>query len=260
MDASTRSTLFGIFVVAGKGLTASQLIALANPLGISATNVKSHLSRMVAEGALRRTGPARSAIYLPSSAQSKVVAKVGAGLEAHDASPWNGNWIVVAFATPLGRDVSTELAADLWFDGFRPLAGTVFVRPDWPRPWAREQAAAYERHGGVVLLCAPEGAGGRRLSTLYDLDGLDCEARALARDLNAMRREMSPDRAFAARIRVGGEVARLMGHDPRLPSEIWGARTGMKSLRSAYLKFEDAARPMSKRFLDEVLSIARGAK
>ena len=44
-------------VLADCALTAAQLIRLAKPLGVSATNVKSHLTRMVADGILEREGP-----------------------------------------------------------------------------------------------------------------------------------------------------------------------------------------------------------
>jgi DNA-binding transcriptional regulator PaaX len=73
VPSSTRTTLFGIFVLARRKLTAAQVITLTRPLGISATNVKSHLTRMVAEGALERTGPKRASQYGSSPGQDAVV-------------------------------------------------------------------------------------------------------------------------------------------------------------------------------------------
>ena len=57
MKDSTRSLLFGVFVLAGKPLTAAEVIRLVGPLGVSATNAKSHLTRLVAEGALDGVRP-----------------------------------------------------------------------------------------------------------------------------------------------------------------------------------------------------------
>ena len=76
MALSTRTALFGLFVVAGRRLTTPQVIRLAAPLGVSATNVKSHLTRLVAEGVLERSGPPRQATYWPSARHATVVTRI----------------------------------------------------------------------------------------------------------------------------------------------------------------------------------------
>src|SRR5438045_2667821 len=63
---TTTTTIFGIFVTVRRKLTASQVIRLAKPLNISPTNAKSHLTRMVANGALLRSGLPRQSRYWPS--------------------------------------------------------------------------------------------------------------------------------------------------------------------------------------------------
>src|SRR6185503_19863893 len=70
IDASGRSILMGLLAGAARPLTAPQLIRLAAPLGLCASNLKSHLTRLVADGALRRKGPSRRAVYLPSRFQA----------------------------------------------------------------------------------------------------------------------------------------------------------------------------------------------
>src|SRR4051812_21368198 len=80
MPGHSRSIILGILVVAGRELSAAQLIRLAAPLKLSASNVKSHLSRMVAEGSLERSGPARLASYLPSPSQRPVIEGIQARL------------------------------------------------------------------------------------------------------------------------------------------------------------------------------------
>src|SRR5579859_6456260 len=69
MSGSGRTTIIGMLLLAERSLSAPQLIRLASPLGLSATNVKSHLTRMVAEGVLRREGSVRLAVYAPSADQ-----------------------------------------------------------------------------------------------------------------------------------------------------------------------------------------------
>src|SRR6185503_14638788 len=94
---STRTFLFGIFVTAGRPLTAGQVSRLASPLGISSSNAKSHLTRLVAEGALERSGPVRLAKYAPSPSQTDLVEGINARLRAEtleqDLEVWDGGWL-----------------------------------------------------------------------------------------------------------------------------------------------------------------------
>ena len=115
----TRTTLFGIFVIAGRPLTAAQLVALAHPLGIHASNVKSHLTRMVADGSLRRVGAVRKATYAPTKAKEDVIAAIRRRLDERAAPRWNGKWLMLS----LRRDDQEKFLASLWLDGFRPCGG-----------------------------------------------------------------------------------------------------------------------------------------
>jgi DNA-binding transcriptional regulator PaaX len=252
-SSSTRTTLFGIFVLARWKLTAAQVITLARPLGISATNVKSHLTRMVAEGALERTGPKRAARYGPSPGQAAVVEGIEARLESDAEEPWDGEWIFLGLKMPGPRAERDRLRASLWFDGFRPWDGSTFVRPAWPKAWAQARARGYLARIPGLAVHGPL-LGDVPVSRLYDLDTLDREARKLARRIRAKRAPtISPARAFAARLEIGGLVARLVGHDPRLPQELWERRTGMRQLSRAFVGFEKRAAPPARRFLETVL-------
>jgi len=89
---------------------------------------------------------------------------------------------------------------------------------------------------------------------MYDLDGLDHEAGRLARAITAKRAgTRSAAGAFAARLDVGGRVARLIAHDPRLPPTIWASRTGLRDLVRAYQRFETCVGSRAQQFLNEVL-------
>jgi hypothetical protein len=92
------------------------------------------------------------------------------------------------------------------------------------------------------------------VSVIYGLDSLDREARQLARWISDRRIPTGlGDDAFAARLKVGGLVARLVGHDPRLPPILWDGRNGMRELVRAFRRFEARVAPLAQRFLDEVL-------
>jgi phenylacetic acid degradation operon negative regulatory protein len=252
---STRTIIFGIFVLAGRKLTATQVIALARPLGISATNVKSHLTRMVGDGALKRSGPVRAAQYWPSSSQALVIKGIVTRLQGHRGRSWDGRWIVLILQMPSNRMQQSQLRAALWFDGFRPCAPTTFVRPEWPRHWALSRARQYlARTRGLCLCGALVGPmDAIDVNALYDLDSFDREARRLAHRISKRRikTRLSAD-AFAVRLEVGGLVARLAGHDPRLPPALWGRRRGMHDLVRAFHRFEARIAPMAQRFLDDV--------
>jgi DNA-binding transcriptional regulator PaaX len=252
LRSSTRTTLFGIFVLARRKLTAAQVIALARPLGISATNVKSHLTRMVAEGSLDRTGPKRRSRYGPSPSQAAVVEGIEARLESDPEEPWDGEWIFLALRMPAARGQRDRIRASLWFDGFRPWDGSTFVRPAWPKAWAQARARWYLARIPGLAVHGPL-LGDVSVSRLYDLDTLDREARKLAQRIRGKRAPaISPARAFAACLEIGGLVARLVGHDPRLPNSLWGKRTGMRDLSRAFVGFEKRIAKDAQRFLNRV--------
>ncbi len=249
----------GIFVTAARALTASQLIALAAPLGISATNVKSHLSRMVAEGVLRRRGPKRLATYEATRDQARFVESIRDRLVENNQGPWDSTWLQLTLPVLRSRSQRERLHSGLWFEGFRPVAPNVYVRPAWPAHWAENVARRYTDPvagicmRGVVLSSLAD------LSRLYDLAALDSEAATLAsRIRRKAHANLNSKQAFVERIRIGGEVVQLVAHDPKLPDEIWGNRRGMRELLQAFSDFEtDVAKPAAG-FVDQVVRTSLG--
>lgn len=256
MVEKTRTLLFGLFVLAGRPLTAAQCVGLAAPFGVTSSNVKSHLSRLVAEGALVRRGPTRDGRYAVADAKSAVVDTIDLRLASPIDQPWSGDWILLSATAPPDRADRDHFAAALWFDGFRATGGGAFVRPDWPQPWAGNSASAHAGRGCVAVTGRMSGLSAQVIADLYDLDGLDESAAALARALGKHRRATSPTSAFRNRVRAGGEVARFVAHDPRLPPEIWGRRKGMERLREAWLAFDGATSPLAEKFLNDTLGSA----
>jgi phenylacetic acid degradation operon negative regulatory protein len=257
MTESTRSLLFGVFVLAGKPLTAAEVIRLTEPLGVSPTNAKSHLTRLVAEGAIDRRGPVRARLYTPSRSQSVVVEGIRARLQAEPAEAWDGTWLALTLRLPADRRRRERLTASLWFDGFRPWAPGTFLRPAWPERWALGRVEHYLAHAPGFSLRGSfvEPLNLRRVANLYELAALDRQARALA---GWIRRQgaihSKSEGAFAARLEVGGFVARLAGHDPRLPPELWGRRRGMRDLVRAYDRFDSRLAPLARRFVEQVVA------
>lgn len=252
---STRATLFGIFVLAGRPLTTGQVVALSEPIGISPTNVKSHLTRMVAEGALRRSGPRRFARYWPTADRRRVIEGIAARLDAPEEG-WDGRWLMLTLQMPSSRSVRNSLRESLWFDGFRPWGSATYLRPAWPERWALDRARAYLAKGfGLCVHGTLLGAVDlKRVRKMYGLDALDREAGRLAREITAKYAgTRSAAGAFAARLEVGGRVARLLAHDPRLPATIWASQTALRHMVQAHRRFETCVAPLAERFLNDVL-------
>jgi phenylacetic acid degradation operon negative regulatory protein len=254
MPAASRTIIMGIFVTAGRGLTASQLIALAAPLGVSATNVKSHLTRMVGEGVLRRHGRARLATYEATRDQARFVESIRDRLIENVQGPWDSTWLQLTLPVLQIRSQRERLHSGLWFEGFRTVAPNVYVRPAWPSPWAEDVARRYADAvagtclRGVVLVSPGD------LSGLYDLNALDSEAVALASRIRRKARvNLGPKQAFVERIRIGGEVVQLVAHDPKLPDEIWGNRHGVRNLVKAFSDFEAVVAKPAAAFVEHVV-------
>ncbi len=254
MNESTRSLLFGILVLAKRPLTAPQIIALGRPLQLSATNIKSHLTRLTAEGVISRTGSRRSQRYWLSAERGHIAERMTASLAEPAEEAWTGDWVIVAMRLSADRTRRERMRAELWFDGFRPCAPGTYLRPAWPVPWAIYQARAI---ASTALCLVGKLAGTIRLEQvqkMYGLDALDRQARRLANQIRAESREASgPAEAFRARLHLRGLAARLVAHEPRLPSEIWQRRRGLQELRQALRSFEVRIGRLADRFLDGVI-------
>jgi DNA-binding transcriptional regulator PaaX len=250
---ATRATLVGLLVLAKRPLTTPHIVALARPLRLSATNVRSHLTRLTAEGVLSRVGARRSQTYTLSADRARIAARIAASLAAQPEDAWSGDWLLVAVRLPRERARRERLQQALWFDGFRPCAPATYLRPDWPRPWAVDRARAL----APSALCFVGTLTGTmtlaQVRKMYALDALERQARRLAAAIDRHSRALrDPAAAFRARLEVGGLVARLVAHDPRLPPAIWGRRHGLQELRAAFRRFEARIGPLAERFVDSV--------
>lgn len=256
MSERARTTLFGIFVLAKSELTTAQVIALAKPVGLTPSNVKTLLSRLVFEGSLTRTGQARSGRYKPSPRKQRVVLGIRARLGVNPDEAWDGTWLMLSFRLPTSRTERDRIRRRLGFDGFRPWTGEVFVRPAWPSLWARARAAEHLASGAALGVEGPllGHHAADRVARLYELDRLDRLARAAAAKIaRGGRAVRSPADAFVARLRVGGLVAQTVSLDPFLPPALWGNRSWMQKLVEHSERFERRVAPLSEQFVREVI-------
>jgi hypothetical protein len=144
--------------------------------------------------------------------------------------------------------------ASLWFDGFRAVPGSrdTYLRPAWPKQWVISRARLYPGTCAYGGLLAPLGE--PKIDAMYCLDELDREAKALAGWVGRRKAPRSNARAFAELLDVGGRVAHLIVHDPRLPRVLWNNRTGLRDLIRLYQEFERRISPAAQRFVEDSVS------
>jgi DNA-binding transcriptional regulator PaaX len=255
MNGESRARIFGVLVLVGRPLSAPKLVALCRPLGMTATNVKSHLTRLVAEGALCRTGRRREHRYGISSQRRRFVDALTSRLQLPPAERWDEQWLMVAMAPQKRRVERQRLRSRLWFDGFRPCGPDTYLRPAWPRAWALAAAKAL---AGAASACVMGPLVGTlrldQVRKLYRLTVIDAQARRLARRVDALGGRLAePADAFKDRLTVGGLMVNLVSHAPNLPHLVWGDLTGLQDLQTAYAEFEARVVGPAETFVEEIL-------
>jgi len=249
---ATRSLIVGAFALTGRDeLTARELIALARPCGVTPTNLKSHLSRMVAEGVLVRRVRSRDSGYRPSERRERVMEAVRERLRL-TSQRWSGEWLLLMPRLPTDRPRRERWVRSLLFDGFRRRGRDAFVRPLWPTPWAVERATAHVRKSdGLLWRGRPfDDRQLEKVMRLYDLPRLHTRAMRFTERLTAEAARVSlPAHAWARLLALGGPVIRAISEPPVL----MGAYSGCRDVVSAYLRFEESMRPQAEAFVRSVL-------
>ena len=253
---ATRTRIFGVLVLVGRPVSTRELLALCRPLGLSASNVKSHLTRLVSEGALVRTGPRRAHRYAISPRRQEIVAAISARLETGPSEPWDGQWLIVVLKPLTDRIDRQRLRRVLWFEGFRPCGPDAYLRPAWPHTWAIARAHALASMASACVIGSLVGTlhlG--QVRRLYRLAPLDALARRLVRRIREIGDAVTDvEGAFRARLTVGGLLAGLVSHIPSLPPEIWDDLTGVRDLQAAYSRFEARMAGRADAYVDAIVS------
>ena len=249
---STRSLVIGLFVVTERAeLTAAEFVRLARCRGVSSSNLKCHLTRMVQDGSLVRRGTPRSFLYAPSPSKQRVIEAIRARMSPAE-EPWIGEWILLAPARP-----SASSRRRLVFDGFRAVSRGAFARPAWPRSWAVARAEAHVERDGGAFVIGPLTGECSQATWLhsYALGKLTGRAtRVGKRVARALATPPTGERALALRLALGEEIARLFALDPRLPPALWGGHDPLAELARAYARLERVLARASAPFLATVFA------
>jgi DNA-binding transcriptional regulator PaaX len=257
-DETTRTRVFGLFMVSGSSsLTLRQLVSLGQAVGLTQTNVKSHISRMTADGSLVRLGAPGASRYGPSQSRREIVDTLVQRLANRRHARWNRRWWVIALAMPLSRARRDRARRALRFAGLRAWNGDVWVRPAWPLADRGRVEALAQRYG--ALACEGPLVTSLDVERTFSLSLVDRHASRLATQIERTRLRLSrgdlQDSALLrARLDLGGRVAHFISDTPRLPPELLGAHRATGALVASWAAFDRSATAASRAFIDRLLS------
>ena len=139
---------------------------------------------------------------------------------------WDGSWVGLAVGSPAPKD--RRRARSLRLLGFRPLVGTLQVRPDnlvggVEAVRQRLESLGIESDGSVFRLSELDSETDRRARTLWDVRSLELGYAATRAELEASAARLptlSREAAMAESFQLGGAAIRQIVYDPLLPAPI----------------------------------------
>lgn len=248
--------VFGLFMIADLGaMTLAQLVRLGTAAGLTATNIKSHVSRMVGDGSLVRTGPAGASQYAPSEHRLRIVGVLRDRLAPLPDEPWHRTWWVMGVDLPRTREDRERLRRALHFDGFRPTVGNAWIRPAWPEAVAQAAIMRHVECHGVVACKGPL-IGALDIARTFRLDRAERAAARLSARIGRARRLLAAGgpRLVQTWLGLGGDAALFASEHPRLPIELLRDWPTMRTVLAAWNDFERDARTASHDFMHSMLT------
>lgn len=151
-------TLFGDFLMHRPGpVWVGSLIALLEPLGLSATNVRTVLSRMTAKDWLESERLGRRSYYRLTRRGRRLLEEGETRIyEPRPDVEWDGRWTLLAYSIPEDRRGQRDrLRVRLAWLGFGSLGNGLWVTPHDVVDRVREVAEDLEVTGDVELFRGP---------------------------------------------------------------------------------------------------------
>jgi phenylacetic acid degradation operon negative regulatory protein len=262
-------TVFGDAVLPRGGqVMLADLIGLLEASGLNDSQVRTALSRLVADGWLKAQRLGRSSVYRLTEIGRHRFAEATRRIYFGPPREWAGNWHVVLLPPGTPRD---ELAKDLGWLGFGTLAPGVMLHPtadaaslasvigDLP-PAARPLVIA-----GTAVRPTPSGALPALVARCWDLDALARSYGHFLTAFAALRAALqrgftaAPLPALLARLMLIHDYRRIILRDPMLPPKLlprdWAGREAYAAARDMYRAL---ARP-AEHWIDEHLHDDKGA-
>jgi phenylacetic acid degradation operon negative regulatory protein len=262
-------TIFGDAILPRGGeVLLADLIALLQTFSLNGSQVRTALSRLVAEGWLEAERQGRGSLYRPTETGRHRFAEATQRIYANLPTGWAGEWHVLLLPESEHRD---ELRKDLSWLGFGSLAPGAMLHPmpdtaslasviaDLPAK-ARPLVIA-----GKAALPASPALLREIIERCWDLDALAASYRRFLTQFAALRDALKagvkpePLDALQARSILIHDYRRILLRDPTLPEELvppgWIGHAAYVTTRWLYR----ALAPAAERWIDENMRSGDGA-
>jgi phenylacetic acid degradation operon negative regulatory protein len=226
-------TLFGDFLLHRPGpVWVGSLIELLEPLGLSATNVRTVLSRMAKKGWLESERGGRRSYYSLTGRGRRLLEEGETRIyRPREREEWDGEWTLVAYSIPEERRAQRDrLRVRLEWLGLGSLGNGLWISPHDVVDRVCEVAGELgvsddlEVFRGDHVAPGPES---QLVNHCWDLEALNGEYEAfIARHLDECRGlaaepgSMAPREAYVRRFRLVHEYREFPLKDPFLPSAL----------------------------------------
>lgn len=260
-------TLYGDFLLhRGEPVWIGSLIELLAPLGLSATNVRTVASRMVARGWLEAERDGRRSYYGLTERGRRLLEQGAARIyDPPRQDTWDGRWTLLAYSIPEERRVLRDrLRARLAWLGFGSLGNGLWATPHDVRAQVAELAEELEV-AGYLEVFRGEHVGlsepAHLVGQLWDLEALnqlyDLFIRRHLDDCVRLKREgpdsVAPREAFVRRFALVHEYREFPALDPFLPRPLQPKDWAGECALALFRHYRDLLRPAADRFVESVL-------
>jgi phenylacetic acid degradation operon negative regulatory protein len=257
-------TLYGDFLRQREApVWVGALIGLLEPIGLSATNVRTVLSRVAAKGWLVAEREGRRSYYGLTSRGRQLLEEGAARIyQPPRQDHWDGEWTLLAYSIPEHRRALRDrLRVKLAWLGFGSLGNGLWLTP---RDVTREVTTVASELDAVDYLELFRGAhvGGSDprglVAQLWDLDGLNARyEQFVGRHLSACVRlaEEGPDsvvprEAYERRFRLVHEYRQFPLEDPFLPRPLQPADWAGECALTLFRRYHELLAAPADRFVD----------
>jgi DNA-binding transcriptional regulator PaaX len=251
--------LYAFFAtLTARELSINQILALASPIGITETNVRSALSRMHARNMIAVRKHGRAAFYRMGIRGARIGSNVSLHFREPDWSSWKGAFWIAAFSLPDSR-TRHQVQKKLLAYRFRALYPGMWIRPLREEEGIPEVFKDLLRPGEFDLFHGTFAGeiSGRRIAEVF---GLRKTAKEIQKTLQDARRScrtvstLSPEAAFVQWLRLGDRIVKTLIQDPMLPPAFWPAAWPAPELRREFKRWNTLYAERSAPFAQKIVN------
>lgn len=263
-------TLFGEFLLHRPGpVWVGSLIALLEPLGLSAGNVRTVLSRMTSKGWLTAEREGRRSFYALSERGRRLLEEGEARIYHPPRSDvWDGEWTLISYSIPEdARQRRDRLRLRLLWLGFGSVGNGLWISPHHVADRVAEIAGELGvRDHLEVFRARHEGFSerARLVERCWDLEAINASYEAFierhlppCRALMEGARVLSPREAYVTRFELVHEYRAFPLLDPFLPRPLHSPEWAGECALALFQVYHDLLADPAERYLNDLVETRR---